>query len=136
MRSCWQKVIWITLPGCLTQNNIVPCRFLLPFHFFCCHFIRQHRISDFEGSSGERSLFDGSCRIFWVYVLDWTDCCWLMDWNFLRFSQCDPVLGNIREPELGGITIYPNVVLGVITIAIAIVGYWLTSQTKSIDQYR
>ncbi|PLZ93767.1 hypothetical protein CEN44_02435 [Fischerella muscicola CCMEE 5323] len=59
-----------------------------------------------------------------------------MDWNFLRFSQCDPVLGNIREPELGGITIYPNVVLGVITIAIAIVGYWLTSQTKSIDQYR
>ncbi|WP_315789174.1 hypothetical protein [Fischerella sp. JS2] len=48
----------------------------------------------------------------------------------------DPVLGNIREPELGGITIYPNVVLGVITIAIAIVGYWLTSQTKSIDQYR
>jgi hypothetical protein len=27
----------------------------------------------------------------------------------------DPVFGNIREPELGGITIYPNVALGVIT---------------------
>lgn len=48
----------------------------------------------------------------------------------------DPVLGNIREPELGGITIYPNVAASVITIAIAIAGYWLTSQTKPIDRYR
>jgi hypothetical protein len=48
----------------------------------------------------------------------------------------DPVFGNIREPELGGITIYPNVALGVITIAIAIAGYWLTSQAKSIDQLK
>ncbi|NMG21865.1 hypothetical protein [Brasilonema bromeliae] len=43
----------------------------------------------------------------------------------------DPVLGNIREPELGGITIYPNVVLAAISIAIAVVGYWLTGQAKS-----
>lgn len=27
----------------------------------------------------------------------------------------DPVFGNVREPELGGITIYPNVALGIIT---------------------
>jgi hypothetical protein len=44
----------------------------------------------------------------------------------------DPVLGNIREPELGGISIYPNVVAAIITIAIAVVGYWLTGQQKSI----
>jgi hypothetical protein len=48
----------------------------------------------------------------------------------------DPVLGNIREPQLGGITIYPNVVASVITVAIAIAGYWLTTQTKPIDHYR
>lgn len=48
----------------------------------------------------------------------------------------DPVFGNIREPELGGITIYPNVVVSVITIAIAIAGYWLTSQKKSVDPYQ
>ena len=46
----------------------------------------------------------------------------------------DPVLGNIREPQLGGITIYPNVVASVITIAIAIAGYWLTSQVKPVDR--
>lgn len=46
----------------------------------------------------------------------------------------DPVLGNVREPELNGITIYPNVALGIITTAIAIAGYSLTSQAKSIDQ--
>jgi hypothetical protein len=46
----------------------------------------------------------------------------------------DPVFGNIRELELSGITIYPNVALGIITIAIAIAGYSLTSQAKSIDQ--
>ena len=45
----------------------------------------------------------------------------------------DPVLGNIREPELGGITIYPNVVASVVTIAIAIAGYWLTSRTSPVD---
>ncbi len=44
----------------------------------------------------------------------------------------DPVLGNIREPELGVISIYPNVVAAVITIAIAVVGYWLTGQQKTI----
>jgi hypothetical protein len=38
----------------------------------------------------------------------------------------DPVLGNIREPQLGGIAIYPNVAAGMVTIAIAIVGYYLT----------
>lgn len=48
----------------------------------------------------------------------------------------DPVLGNIREPELGGITIYPNVAASVITIAIAIGGYWLTSRAKAIDRYQ
>lgn len=31
----------------------------------------------------------------------------------------DPVLGNVTAPQFGGITIYPNVVLGVITIAIS-----------------
>lgn len=46
----------------------------------------------------------------------------------------DPVLGSIREPELGGISIYPNVVAAVITIAIAIIGYWLSGQAKSIDR--
>lgn len=46
----------------------------------------------------------------------------------------DPVLGNIREPELGGISIYPNVVAAVITITIATVGYWLTGQAKSIKR--
>jgi hypothetical protein len=43
----------------------------------------------------------------------------------------DPVLGNIRAPQVGGISIYPNVVAAVITIAIAVVGYWLTGQQKS-----
>jgi hypothetical protein len=44
----------------------------------------------------------------------------------------DPVLGSIREPELGGISIYPNVVAAILTIAIATVGYWLTGQQKTI----
>ena len=48
----------------------------------------------------------------------------------------DPVLGSIREPQLGGITIYPNVAASLITIALAIAGYWLTNQTKPIDRYR
>lgn len=48
----------------------------------------------------------------------------------------DPVLGNTPEPMLGGITIYPNVAIGAIAIAIAVAGYWLTSQTKPIDQHR
>lgn len=46
----------------------------------------------------------------------------------------DPVLGDIREPQLGGIIIYPNVVASVITIVIAITGYWLTTDKGSIDQ--
>jgi uncharacterized membrane protein YwaF len=46
----------------------------------------------------------------------------------------DPVLGNIREPEFAGISIYPNVVAAMITIAIAVIGYWLTGQTKSTEQ--
>jgi hypothetical protein len=46
----------------------------------------------------------------------------------------DPVLGNIREPEFAGISIYPNVVAAVITIAIATIGYWLTGQAKSIKR--
>jgi hypothetical protein len=48
----------------------------------------------------------------------------------------DPVLGNIREPEFGGIAIYPNVVAALITIAIALTGYWLTGQAKSIERSR
>lgn len=48
----------------------------------------------------------------------------------------DPVLGNIREPELGGILIYPNVVAAMITIAIAIVGYWLTAPTNLTERSR
>lgn len=46
----------------------------------------------------------------------------------------DPVLGNIREPELGGIVIYPNVVAAVVTIVIAVVGYWLTGQQRSSER--
>lgn len=46
----------------------------------------------------------------------------------------DPVLGDFPEPELAGITIYPNVVASVITIAIAITGYWLTTQAKEIQK--
>jgi hypothetical protein len=48
----------------------------------------------------------------------------------------DPVLGNIREPQLGGIIIYPNVVASVITIVIAMTGYWLTTYKRSIGQSR
>jgi hypothetical protein len=44
----------------------------------------------------------------------------------------DPVLGNVREPEFGGISIYPNVLAALVTIAIAVVGYWLTGQQKTI----
>lgn len=40
----------------------------------------------------------------------------------------DPVLGNVSAPQFGGISIYPNVMAGVITIAIALTGYWLGSQ--------
>lgn len=46
----------------------------------------------------------------------------------------DPVLGNIREPELVGIPIYPNVVAAVISIAIAGAGYWLTGSPKTIER--
>ncbi|GAB4466988.1 MAG: hypothetical protein OHK0037_23250 [Elainellaceae cyanobacterium] len=46
----------------------------------------------------------------------------------------DPVLGNVREPDLGGIPIYPNVVAAMITIAIAVLGYWLTGQKKSTER--
>ncbi|MCC3607656.1 MAG: hypothetical protein JGK24_31600 [Microcoleus sp. PH2017_29_MFU_D_A] len=46
----------------------------------------------------------------------------------------DPVLGNVREPELSGISIYPNVVAAMLTIAIAVVGYCLTGQQKSIER--
>lgn len=48
----------------------------------------------------------------------------------------DPVLGNTPELQLLGITIYPNVALSVITIAIAVAGYWLARQTKSVDPNR
>ncbi len=46
----------------------------------------------------------------------------------------DPVLGDFPEPKLGGIIIYPNVAVSVITIAIAIAGYWLTTQAKEIQK--
>lgn len=42
----------------------------------------------------------------------------------------DPALGNVTVPEFGGIAIYPNVVLGVITIAIALIGYGLVTQIE------
>jgi hypothetical protein len=48
----------------------------------------------------------------------------------------DPVLGNVQEPELGGIAIYPNVVAAVITIAIAVVGYWLAGKETSTEPLR
>jgi hypothetical protein len=44
----------------------------------------------------------------------------------------DPVLGSVREPELGGISIYPNVVAALLTITIAAVGYWLTGQQATV----
>jgi uncharacterized membrane protein len=50
--------------------------------------------------------------------------------------QNDPVLGNTPEPQLMGITIHMNVVLSVITIAIAIVGYGFARQVRSVDAYR
>jgi hypothetical protein len=50
--------------------------------------------------------------------------------------QNDPVLGNAPEPQLLGITIHMNVVLSLITIAIAIGGYWFARQVKSVDVYR
>ena len=43
----------------------------------------------------------------------------------------DPVLGNVSAPQLGGITVYPNVMAGMITIAIALAGYWFTYQIES-----
>ncbi|NJL36638.1 MAG: hypothetical protein HC899_07630 [Leptolyngbyaceae cyanobacterium SM1_4_3] len=48
----------------------------------------------------------------------------------------DPVLGNIREPELFGIVIYPNVVAAIITIVIAIAGYWFANQATLIERSR
>jgi hypothetical protein len=44
----------------------------------------------------------------------------------------DPVLGNTPEPQLFGIIIHMNVVLSLITIAIAIAGYWFARQVKSV----
>lgn len=61
---------------------------------------------------------------------------WLIASGFLPGTSYgflnDPVLGNIRDPKLGGMTIYPNFVAGLVTIAI--VGYWLTGPNKSIEQ--
>jgi hypothetical protein len=48
----------------------------------------------------------------------------------------DPVLGNTPEPQVIGITIYPNVAIGALAIAIAIAGYWLTGQPAARKQYR
>ncbi|GEM_PF-1691019 len=48
----------------------------------------------------------------------------------------DPVLGNVRPTQFGGISIYPNVMAGVITIAIALTGYWLATQTTSAKQFQ
>jgi hypothetical protein len=39
----------------------------------------------------------------------------------------DPVLGTIHAPTWNGVHFYPNVMAGLITIAIAIAGYQLTS---------
>ena len=47
----------------------------------------------------------------------------------------DPVLGNIREPKLAGITIYPNVVIGTIAIAISAIGYGLISEVKLLERF-
>lgn len=46
----------------------------------------------------------------------------------------DPVLGSIREPQIGSLSIYPNVVAATITIAIAAVGYGLTGRPASIER--
>ncbi len=48
----------------------------------------------------------------------------------------DPNFGNVHAPQLGGVPIYPNVMLGVITIAIALAGYWFAHQIESAKQYR
>ncbi|MBW4582808.1 MAG: hypothetical protein KME42_24845 [Tildeniella nuda ZEHNDER 1965/U140] len=46
----------------------------------------------------------------------------------------DPVLGNVQEPQIGGISIYPNVIAAIVTIAIAVVGYWLTGKEKLVER--
>jgi hypothetical protein len=46
----------------------------------------------------------------------------------------DPVFGKIHAPEWGGITIYPNVVTGLIAIVISVIGYRLMSPVKLSDQ--
>jgi hypothetical protein len=48
----------------------------------------------------------------------------------------DPVLGNTPEPVLLGIIIYPNVVAALLTIAIAITGYWLARQPVLAERPR
>ncbi|MBC7973124.1 MAG: hypothetical protein H7Z11_23880 [Verrucomicrobia bacterium] len=48
----------------------------------------------------------------------------------------DPVLGNVTAPQVGGISIYPNVMAAVVTIAIALAGYWFANQAESANQYR
>ncbi|MBD0333975.1 MAG: hypothetical protein ICV62_00660 [Cyanobacteria bacterium Co-bin13] len=48
----------------------------------------------------------------------------------------DPVLGGVRAPEFGGISIYPNVVAAALTIAIASAGYGLTGQAKPVERSR
>jgi len=46
----------------------------------------------------------------------------------------DPVLGSVPAPQLGGIAIYPNVIAAIITIAIAVMGYWLTEAKKLVER--
>lgn len=46
----------------------------------------------------------------------------------------DPVLGNVQEPQIAGISIYPNVIAAIVTIAIAVVGYWLTGKEKLVER--
>jgi hypothetical protein len=48
----------------------------------------------------------------------------------------DPVLGNTPEPQFLGLTIYPNVLAAIITIAIAIAGYWLANQSTLAERSR
>jgi hypothetical protein len=46
----------------------------------------------------------------------------------------DPVFGKIHAPEWGGITIYPNVVTGLMVILISVIGYGLTNPVKSSER--
>lgn len=48
----------------------------------------------------------------------------------------DPVFGNERPSELAGIPLYPNVLAGLATIALAVAGYGLSAESSSSNRPR